>query len=59
MLLGAQLANSKTILKLWAFTDELKANKTIEKYEKKYPNVHVKLSLVPTENYLTKIKPRL
>ena len=47
----------KGTLNVWSFTDELKTSNMIEKFNKVYPNIEIKLTVVPMENnaYSTKL----
>ncbi|CDF59173.1 extracellular solute-binding protein [Thermobrachium celere] len=44
------------VLRVWSFTDELK--KPLEYFEKKY-GIKTELTIIPTENYASKIQPVL
>jgi len=44
-------------LKLWSFTNELQD--VVDKFKADYPGVNVEYTIVPTEQYLAKIKPVL
>ena len=44
-------------LSLWSFTDEL--TRPIERFEQMYPNIKIELTIVPSEEYPSKLKPVL
>lgn len=48
--------NKDKVLRVWSFTDELK--KPLEYFEKKY-GIKTELTIIPTENYASKIQPVL
>ena len=47
----------KGTINMWSFTDEFKSSKFIEKFNEVYPNIEVKLTVIPTDNnaYSTKL----
>jgi len=44
-------------LSIWSFTNELE--KPIERYQKMYPNIKVEYTIIPSEEYPSKLKPIL
>jgi multiple sugar transport system substrate-binding protein len=52
-----EAADFKGTLNVWSFTDELKSSKMIEKFNKVYPNIEIKLTVIPMANnaYSTKL----
>jgi len=42
---------------MWSFTNELE--RPIEYFEERHPNITIELTIVPTEDYPTKLKPTL
>lgn len=53
----AEKDEEKIKLSLWSFTDELQY--TIDIFEERHPNVEIELTVIPMEDYPTKIKPVL
>ncbi len=47
----------KIKLSLWSFTDEL--SHAIKEFQKRHPNVEIQLTVIPNEDYPTKIRPVL
>jgi multiple sugar transport system substrate-binding protein len=47
----------KGTINMWSFTDEFKSSHFIEKFNEVYPNIEVKLTVIPTDNnaYSTKL----
>lgn len=47
----------KGTLNMWSFSDEFKSSHFIEKFNEVYPNIEVKLTVIPTDNnaYSTKL----
>jgi multiple sugar transport system substrate-binding protein len=54
---GVWASGNKVTLSLWAFTDELKI--FIERFEEKNSDITVDLTIVPHEDYITKLRPVL
>lgn len=48
-------ANKKQVLTIWSFTNEFE--KPIERFKEKFPGVEVNLVIVPSDEYLNKIRP--
>ncbi|MGV8979752.1 ABC transporter substrate-binding protein [Clostridium sp.] len=50
-------ADYKGTINVWSFTDELKSSKFIEEFNKVYPNLKIKLTVIPMDNnaYSTKL----
>ncbi len=47
----------ESVLSLWSFTDELE--RPIERFEEQNPGVTIELTIVPNEEYLSKLRPVL
>ncbi len=50
-------AEGPKVLNVWAFTDELKV--VIDDFKAKHPDVNVKFTVIPSEEYPTKLRPVL
>ena len=50
-------AQEEITLSLWSFTDEL--TRPIERFEQMYPNIKIELTIIPSEEYPSKLKPVL
>lgn len=55
--LTCAFAQDEITLSLWSFTDEL--TRPIERFEQMYPNIKIELTIVPSEEYPSKLKPVL
>ncbi len=55
--LTCAFAQEEITLSLWSFTDEL--TRPIERFEQMYPNIKIELTIVPSEEYPSKLKPVL
>jgi ABC-type glycerol-3-phosphate transport system substrate-binding protein len=54
---GSKSGEDSKKLVIWAFTDEFK--KPIERFKKRHPGVEVEFLIIPSEEYLNKIRPVL